>query len=453
MTTPLSSPPSATRKQRWREVLGWYGPRSSRAPRCAGDGDYVVGAGLASQVCRVTATSLGRHCAVRESCHEVTDWMIARSPASVLLLVDSPQLKYESLLSLVSASVLANVSLGIVTAADLPGLAFAAAKVVAAWTAPLTPLDDGVLRPDHLRTNGCSSPAATAHMSPEQHSSFRMLQRSWQTLTIMGHGDGAHLSVGATVLCGLWSEAEIGHDGRIVPGCTSDQCKKLDGFPSASIRLTEVRARHLNLLTCNGFTVGGDLYPSNVSLVLAAAEGFPAAVVGTIGQMAFTTSSPAKFRALVRQGVPLGQVVLQLNSGTQGTVLDRGYVMWGDPLWNPVLESTSRRDATMPRRKAQPTMAAPRLSAQAQSLRASEALERALTQLLLERCGLETTLLHGFDNLGNHRRNVSECLWSVMREIGDYHLEADACLAVTRLDAATVAWDRAFARVISRRRQ
>jgi hypothetical protein len=99
------------------------------------------------------------------------------------------------------------------------------------------------------------------------------LARDLDLLHLHVHGDGAHANLRHTVLCGQNSD-EAGCAGSPEGGC-----RRAGHTGGRHVLFDDLRVSRLLFFSCNGFTVGGELHPGADSAILAAAEGFVAAVV------------------------------------------------------------------------------------------------------------------------------------------------------------------------------
>ena len=99
------------------------------------------------------------------------------------------------------------------------------------------------------------------------------------TLVVHAHGEGGHINLKSSVLCGLTAEIECCRGEHLVGGCSNPsdgpaKCKRVWDERISVVSLIDVPLRRLVLFSCNGFAIAGELFPSNVSCTMAACEGY-----------------------------------------------------------------------------------------------------------------------------------------------------------------------------------
>ncbi len=90
------------------------------------------------------------------------------------------------------------------------------------------------------------------------------------TLTIFAHGEGAHINLMQIVICGLRTENEkflYNPKKSIKNGCSSKFCKRASQRGKYFLRATQINAHNIVLISCVGFSVAGDVFPSNINLI------------------------------------------------------------------------------------------------------------------------------------------------------------------------------------------
>src|SRR6185503_15707589 len=253
------------------------------------------------------------------------------SQASSVLVIGRPsQLRNRMLLDL---SARLHLPWGVLTARDAPALSFAIAKVLAARRPSRASSGhlDAIARRHWERAQGAID-YTEAEFDAE--TTWPVLHDGeWQTLSIHCHGDGAHANFNSVVLCGVADTSERAVDGHS-SGCVYDgettRCKRVHGHERRPFRFGDLQARRMCLFTCNGFSVAGDVYPSDSSFMLSAAEGFPAAVLTTDRRLRFDPwLFPAVHSMLNRES--LAMVGTRLNDLCTFTDGARPYLLYGDP--------------------------------------------------------------------------------------------------------------------------
>jgi hypothetical protein len=336
---PVLLPAGATRRRRWSAVLAWYGLSQVPAARVQEPGrrprgnHWIVGVDSDATIAAAApARFLKRRLASLDSIRECAVWIRGERPRTLIVAGRSDAFTANALADLESAAEETGVSWGVMTGVDLPALSFVAAKMIAAHG---------------LR--GCGRTGAIDALSSyvredgrerllDRAAADRVLKGSATALTILAHGEGSHVDLGSLVLCGLAGDRELSGD-RVVPGCTRGRCCKRSNGRS-TVHTTGLRTGLLVLLSCNGFCVAEQLYPSNVSIALASAEGYPAAFLSTTRRLAFHPPLLRLLHQLIDAGRPLGEIAALLNELRPRRGPRVSFVLLGDPLWR----ATSRRE-------------------------------------------------------------------------------------------------------------
>ena len=269
---PVLAPRDNSLRMRWEEILNWYGltqidenlipsdsvrepdrDMASREDRVAVIGQHLSPFGAMFEI------ALGRHMECLESFAELREWLHTRPVRSLILIAPPSVLGATHIRELAAASMNLNFLLGVLTAPNKAALSFATAKLLAAQGAPgsssafldcLYPTahqadGNGIVRTEDLEL---------------------ILNEDWQTVVLQGHGDGSHLNLNAAVLCGLWEKEERTSTDTAFRGCRYLQsCKKVDSPEIKIVYPGSLKTSLLVLLSCNGFSVAGEMYPSNVS--------------------------------------------------------------------------------------------------------------------------------------------------------------------------------------------
>ena len=313
----LLEPHDPVRRERWTQVVssyascaGWNSPRSQSNSLVIsldrGSGTNVIG--------QVLAKRLGwTHRAVQvieelpsEALSDCAAMLVAPREALDLAMLGRVYRRFES----------AGATFGVLTAADLPGLSFMAAKCC--LTPSILPSDDFVLDA----------------VFGERRSLGDVVDQpaGWRLALLMAHGEGAHLHLGNEVLCGLLGTHEVIDGIRVPEGCGVQDCKRARNANLATIPANRLRCRILALLSCNSFSVAKELYLSDPSLVLAATDGWPAAVIANPTAMGFSPTHAVFLRRLLSHGTLLGEAVATLNRTVRASSDYPPYVLLGDPL-------------------------------------------------------------------------------------------------------------------------
>jgi hypothetical protein len=271
---PVLAPDAPDREHRWTQVLDWYG---RDAPARSGSATHAdVLACVTAEFWPVVSAfaALSGRAAIQLQPGEVPDAGQLESAATVTLVGQARSFQMAYLQRLAGSL---TQPWGLLPAVDLAGLSFVLAKCLAdAHTCPTSwALVDAI--------NQC----ARSHRFPdsplESGSTVELLTAAdWDVLALCAHGENGHCNLVSHVLCGLVGHTEITLDGRHVSGCSEidgiRSCKRQRGTAEV-LRADEIRAKRVLLFSCTNFSVAGDLYPSNVSLIVSALEGYSASVL------------------------------------------------------------------------------------------------------------------------------------------------------------------------------
>ncbi|WP_146134853.1 hypothetical protein [Actinopolyspora mortivallis] len=214
---------------------------------------------------------------------------------SILVRADTEQLTLDRLERLYYAAANNNVSLGV---------------------EPLKKRDEPE---DHVVSNKTLIVSAVdkkISISGEEVSALpeKEITKRWGVIGILGHGDGMHLNLGQSVLCGLVGDTEKGNSGKIVDGCSYDQCKKAREIPSV-FRTSDLECELLVLFSCTSMLLARQLYPSDLSLAFSAWSTKAARyVIGTTRQTSQSYDEIEHLIALIADGYNVGEAVLRVNS-------------------------------------------------------------------------------------------------------------------------------------------
>lgn len=316
-TTPVLLPAESWRAGRWREVLG--GLSGGPPPRDAGAHAVASLGGEYELVARVFARRTTREYLGVVDEPRLLAAVADRNRDSLLVVAPPHALKVELLRQLQAAE----CRWGVLTGRDLPAATFVAAKLL---DGP-APREHGYL----VCGEGVALEGPGHEPGPLEPQQLGGTPRS--TLLIDAHGEGAHLNLGSVVICGLPDEVERDSTGIVAGGCSSvdgvAHCKRSHGKTTV-VLARELEADDLVVLSCCGFSIAGEGYPSSVSLVLAALEGRARSVMASDRIAGFATwVIPLLAQVCRGRGLgPLWVLVGEIEVNTRG---GRSYVLVGDP--------------------------------------------------------------------------------------------------------------------------
>lgn len=178
--------------------------------------------------------------------------------------------------------------------------------------------------------------AVPTHAALEAETLRLLPKTDWQSLYLLAHGEGGHLNLHPLVLCGLLGEAELSTAGHEVPGgcrrlAGGDLCCKRQRADSHAVGYGALRAQDLAVFSCSSYPVAAEPYPSQVSGVLAALEGYPVSVLATDRVMEVDPIEPVLGMTVFHQTGALGAVAQALNDIQFRRLGARPYLLFGDP--------------------------------------------------------------------------------------------------------------------------
>lgn len=279
---PVLSPGVGDRQHRWIKALDWYGRGLATRPRIgfASQADvFVCVTPEFWSVVNAFAALTGRS-AVQLQAGQVPGPDVLDAAKTVTLIGRANHFQMAYLQRLADTM---TQPWGVLPAVDMAGLSFVLAKCVA-------DAQNGTQRWVFVNAADQLTRSYQSADSPLDSVSTRELLTAgdWDVLALRAHGENGHCNLKSHVLCGLFGQTEITFDGRPLAGCSNTDgirtCKRLNAA-TAVLGADEIRVRRLLLFTCTNFSVAGDLYPSNVSLVVSALEGYAAGVLSCDGPM------------------------------------------------------------------------------------------------------------------------------------------------------------------------
>ncbi|HVR07119.1 MAG TPA: hypothetical protein VMW75_03665 [Thermoanaerobaculia bacterium] len=279
----------------------------------------------AEAVAAPLAARLGRPSRRLAAARELPRFLERCAPLSVLVVASPDQLDFESVTALQGAAIERQCRFGVLSGRDAAALSFAAAKqLLAAGRTSGDCLGFDAVHGRQLM-DGIEGPATAAGVR-------QLVTRDALVLLLMAHGEGSHLLLNEAVLCGLVGRTDTFRGRPLRGGCRRGHCKRASGAGLPVLQVADLRAVLAGFLSCNSFSLAGQLYPSRASLVAAAAESYPAYVVSNAWSTSFSPSELALLADLARRGVRLGEIVAFLNEARACRQRSDSYVLFGDPL-------------------------------------------------------------------------------------------------------------------------
>jgi hypothetical protein len=160
----------------------------------------------------------------------------------------------------------------------------------------------------------------------------RLSDANFQTLIVAGHGDGTHVHTADIDLCGLAGDLEFLDNGQVVPGCSAvdKTCKRSEDYSRRVVYPRSIRMAQFVVLSCAGFSLAGDSYPSDRSVVLSSLEGYAASVIASFRRVAIGPTTGVEVSRLQSTGATAWEIASFLNSREPGL---KSWVVAGDPLY------------------------------------------------------------------------------------------------------------------------
>ena len=238
--------------------------------------------------------------------------------AETVTVFAEPQfLTVRFLRALANASVKGHFTYGIITGIDTAQVSYAAAKAV--------------LSPE-IGASECRS----ADFGFSDHDAACDALTSRQScLCLAAHGNGAHMRLGDTVLCGAIAP-EIINGLRVPGGCCEEHCKASKG---RSLHISALRADVLGLFSCNSLSVSRQLVPTNNSLALGALSGTAVAVFANPLAAVFGTDSCTVAHTVICSGSTFGEASRLLSNLHPNEFQTDSFVLLGDPKGRMLLDA------------------------------------------------------------------------------------------------------------------
>ena len=348
---PILRPANPLRASRWTEVLAWYGipcaphalvnatdslPESETegpaSSACLPGSVLALGGGVAS-IARVYAAITGRPFACLAGATDIAETTSAVGAGPVIVFAIARLLTFETIQRL--QQVLPQ-PWGTLCARDEAALSFAVAKqlivrdrLVGGDLGCIDALSGTTIR------IADGSPVADMQTFDADGTLDPWIDTSWHSLAVVGHGEGSHVNLEVAVCCGAAEEGERDMLGALLDACSSYgpamTCKRVHRDGIRVVRFGNLRAQSIALFSCIGFSTAAEVYPSDNSLVLDAAEGYPANVITTDRVLPLSPSLAVLWLGLIGQGHSFTDMIRWLNEITLRQYGCLAYLRFGDP--------------------------------------------------------------------------------------------------------------------------
>jgi hypothetical protein len=172
----------------------------------------------------------------------------------------------------------------------------------------------------------------TVH-DPFNSSLHGLFHEEWNIATVCAHGSCNHLDLHSAVICGISDDAS--EWPRSSSGCWSTGnkrfCKRAPRGHAVHY-LSDIKAKAVVVLTCSGFSLAGELYPSNASLVRSAEAGGASIVLTTLGLYVPQQWEAQHLTNELFKGNSVAATMATLNAYHHRRYGIRPYICFGDPL-------------------------------------------------------------------------------------------------------------------------
>lgn len=348
-TIPLLLPTSPVRKQRWESVLNSYGMYEKSITKTDINDDQDI-----SYLTVESFSSLKRRnqknliillstefvyptyfyakktnrCLIVIKCLEEINHLLKHNVPQSILFIDIHYKLTNDKLKRIS-NIIYNISIdiqwGIITAKDKAGISFIFTKFLTnnEFSNEIAALD--IINKRILNTE----------IKEENYSSKKIVDycnRYWKNLCIVAHGEGAHANLESVVLCGISDEIEKDMRGTpIKNGCTIHKCKRVQNKEIKTLPVFNMKVENSIFLSCNGFSVAGDLFPSDLSYVLCGTEGYIKNIITTTEVQSFHKDVCELFLHMLKSNIELGNIVNIFNDILKNVKGSYPYILFGDP--------------------------------------------------------------------------------------------------------------------------
>lgn len=428
------------------EVLGAYRALPPRPDGPAADlSRDVIACG--DEGMREAALALGRDLGRPVVDVDVASGWLSRtptpSPASVLLIASRHTLVAETVREWVTSAARHDVPVGFVLAADPAEAEFLTSKITLAHTR--VPAGEDVLID---AVNGvCGPPDDLKVARPERLGAI--LDAPWRVLSVCGHSDLGHISLGSLVVCGANGPERV--DGKLLTdGCDpgADRCRSTTKLLRTAVPAAGLRAAVVAVMGCSTFDVAVGEHPTTNSLCVSALSGLALAAIGTLGQLHADADTVGLVATYLAEGLSLGETVQRLNH-VHRIPTGYGIALAGDP----ALRFPARTPAEPVDNGA--AVDADRLGTHEQALALyqdmigrSRTVERVRHALVaVAENSLDEDLEDSLEDLGRTNEQVQSAAWEGIgriREAFDLDAWRTADAVTARLDRAVRRWDEAF---------
>jgi hypothetical protein len=270
---------------------------------------------------RVHARFSGSRLVRCDAADEIDSAIASAAEPNIVLLAMDERLTV-ALLARVSAACRAvGKAVGFLCGRDEAGLSFAVAKSLLRPRSDLSGVDVFDAPLHRQEDNAKRLPAGFE----------AMLTRPSLAKVLRSHGEGGHAKLPGVVACGLLDETEFPDDPHA--GCAREprRCKRAKAVDSSVVFGDELAAAVVCFVCCNGFNVAGELYPTQVSMALAFAEGWAGAVIAPIRPLIAPDDMVEALDRGLTGGERLGSIVARLNGMSAGIGQPDAFVLHGDP--------------------------------------------------------------------------------------------------------------------------
>lgn len=339
---PLVDPGCSLRRSRWHQVIRWYGqrlglthlrPRLLERARCP-----VIAIG--NDVWKAAdyfAAIEGRPAVLCRDCADAARHIrVAKGADRPIVFASHLELTNTNLRAMRSDG---KLQCSLVTGYDAAAVHFMAIKVAMWGRRAPNRHANGVVLIDELAGHVSFYDAA----GEEKYSDFEssnigaLLEADHDCLLLHVHGEGSHANLRDIVICGVTFETEKVDGLAVSGGCRSGtesearSCKRVHSKSIQARGFEEVKAAEVALLSCNGLSVSGELYPSGTSCLLSMIDGYAAAVVCNDRNVPLSSTTVDLVHLIVARGGSILDAVELLNSAAMLPTKEDPWFVFGLP--------------------------------------------------------------------------------------------------------------------------
>ncbi|MBE6048310.1 MAG: hypothetical protein E7213_07920 [Clostridium sp.] len=133
-------------------------------------------------------------------------------------------------------------------------------------------------------------------------------------LIIAAHGEGSHLNLNNTVICGTVDKVENNSDNEVIEdGCSENNCRKLSEEIIDVVKADTITSGKVYLCTCNGFSVSSELFNTKSSLIDGLMNGYTKTILTSIRTQQYNLYMIEILQELIKEKVDINNICWLFN--------------------------------------------------------------------------------------------------------------------------------------------